>query len=387
MKAHHCSVAGGGAAAPDPDDVLAAALCGDAASWPFADDAGARSFLAAARRHRVVALVARRIRRGALEGIPTHVEQSLTQEVVRQAIVEERLAGETRRVIDALGGAGVPALLLKGTALAYTRYPHPCLRPRVDTDLLLRTTDRVRAAGVFERLGYTAATMTRGDLLLHQRSYEMTDRLGIRHLFDVHDKIAGPHAVANVMSWDELYGQSLPVPALGVHARAIGDVHALVLACIHRVAHHYDDPCLLWLYDIHLLANRGQSPFRRKVDPFWGEVDRLTQAGAAAAMCAHSLTRTRERFGTPVPPDLIDALHARADDSANTFGRGRMIDVLCSDLKALSGWRQRLQLVREHVLPPPDYIRTIYGVSSPMLLPALYAYRVLSGARRWMRPE
>jgi hypothetical protein len=368
---------------PDAERVLAAALRGEAPCWPFAGETASRAFVAAALRHRVVALVVRQIRHGALQGIPAQVERTLAQAVVRQAIVEQRLAGETRRVIDALGCGGVPALLLKGAALAYTCYPHPCLRPRVDTDLLIRPRDSASTAAVFERLGYRGATMTGGDLLLHQRSYEMTDGLGVRHLFDVHEKIAAPHAVANLLQWEELNGQSSPVPALGIHARALGDSHALVLACLHRVAHHYDDPCLLWLYDIHLLAKRGQV-----ADPFfWREVGRLTQDRAAAAMCARSLTRAREWVNTPVPSALMEALAARADNSAAAFARGRKIDVLLSDLNALSGWRQRLELLREHLLPPPDYIRSIYGVSSRLLLPALYAHRVVSGAWRWMQPE
>ena len=33
-------------------------------------------------------------------------------------------------------------LVFKGTALAYTCYPEPSLRPRLDTDLLIRRADR-----------------------------------------------------------------------------------------------------------------------------------------------------------------------------------------------------------------------------------------------------
>jgi len=43
---------------------------------------------------------------------------------------------ELREVLAALAGAGLPVLLLKGAALAYTLYPEPHLRDRSDTDLL-----------------------------------------------------------------------------------------------------------------------------------------------------------------------------------------------------------------------------------------------------------
>ena len=369
-------------ALPGDDDaqaLLAAVLRGIPARWPFTGEQAANAFLEAAARHGVESLVARQLRRGILSGAPKTVEQTLATAAVQHAIVEQRLAAELTSVVDALARAGIPSLLMKGAALAYTCYPHPCLRPRTDTDLVVRHEDAAAVWRVFEALGYEAPNMTRGDLLLHQRSYEKTDRLGIRHLYDVHWKIAAPHAVANLMSWEELQANAVPVPALGTHARAIGNVHALVTACVHRMAHHYGDASLIWLYDIHLLASRLDANE-------WNRLLSVCEHAAAAAMCAHGLSEAHERFGTIAPADLLETLRARGDDSARRFGGGRMIDVLISDLKALPDWRQRLQLVREHVLPPADYIRRLYGVRSPVLLPALYVLRAATGACKWLRP-
>jgi hypothetical protein len=359
--------------------LLVGLLRGIPVRWPFAGEQEADAFLVAAARHGVESLVARQLRRGVLSGAPKIVEQTLATAALQQAIVEQRLAAEVTSVVAALARAGIPSLLMKGAALAYTCYPHPCLRPRTDTDLVVRHEDAAAVWRVFEALGYEPPNMTRGDLLLHQRSYERTDRLGIRHLYDVHWKIAAPHAVANLISWEELQANAVPVPALGIHAHAIGNVHAWVTACVHRMAHHYGDASLIWLYDIHMLASRLDANE-------WGRVLRLCEHEAAAAMCALGLSEAHECFGTIAPADLLETLRAGGDDSARRFGRGRMIDVLISDLKALPDWRQRLQLVREHVLPPADYIRALYGVRSPMLLPALYLLRAATGARKWLRP-
>ncbi len=43
--------------------------------------------------------------------------------------------------------------------------------------------------------------------------------------------------------------RSTPAP------RDLPPPHALLMACVHRVAHHFDPPTLIWLYDIHLLAS------------------------------------------------------------------------------------------------------------------------------------
>lgn len=362
------------------ETVLSTVLRGDETRWPFLDDQAARRFLEAAARHGVQPLIARQLRRGVLSNTPALVQQSLARAAVQQAVIEQRLAMEVRRVVDALARAGVRSLLMKGSALAYTHYPHPCLRPRTDTDLVVRRDDVTAVSHVFEELKYEALNMTRGDFVMYQRSYSRTDRLGIRHVDDVHWKIANPQLAADLLSWDELERGAIAVSALGEHARALGDVHALLLACVHRIAHHHDSPRLLWLYDIHLLASRLSE---EQLQTFMS----LAVEKGAAPMCVHSLEMAGERFGTRLPRDLREHLTRRPADSAIRFDHDvRMVDILVSDLKALPGWRQRLRLLREHVLPPSDYIRRRYGVSNPLALPLLYAYRCLTGAFKWLRP-
>jgi hypothetical protein len=385
--------------------LLSAVLRGEATSWPSTGDDAAPRFLEAAGRHGVLPLVARQLRRGILTKAPEIVQEALARGAVRQAAVEQRLAAEARRVMEALADAGVPSLLMKGTALAYTHYPHPCLRPRADTDLLVQRGDVATASRMLETLDYEALNVAQGELVLHQRSYARTDRLGVRHIYDVHWKIAAPKIVADLVRWDELHARARPVPALGDHARALGDAHALLLACVHRLAHHYDSDSLIWLYDIHLLA---ASLDETQVRQFM----RLTAAEAAGSMCARSLALAHERFGTALPAELASLVDSgssrtrvgsglsrtlqRADDPAGRFHRRtRMIDVLVSDLKALPGWRQRLRLLREHLFPPADYMRRRYGGFGTrhrtfgidwLLLPALYAHRCVTGAWKWLQP-
>jgi hypothetical protein len=50
--------------------------------------------------------------------------------------------------------AGVTTLVLKGAALAYTHYPAAYLRPRGDTDLLVKPTDRAMADYALGTLRY-----------------------------------------------------------------------------------------------------------------------------------------------------------------------------------------------------------------------------------------
>jgi hypothetical protein len=364
-----------------PDEaVLSALLRGEETRWPYAGDAAPAAFLALVASHGLQPLIARQIRRGILLNAPASLVQPLARAAVQHAAIEGRLAAEVRRTVSALADDGVPALLLKGTALAYTHYPHPCLRPRTDTDLLIRPDGRAAAFARFEGLGYEALNMTAGDFVLHQRTYTRVDRLGVRHVYDLHWKIAGPQTVAEALRWDDLAGTAVTIGALGGQARAPDDAHALLLACLHRMAHHYDNPRLIWLYDIHLLASRLGDEAMRAFMP------RCIEKGLAE-MCIRSLALARERFGTQLPGE-VDA-HARvlADASRPVYHADvRPIEILAANLQALPSWRHRLRLLREHVFPPAAFIRRRYGVASPLALPGLYAHRLLTGVWKWLRP-
>ena len=72
--------------------------------------------------------------------------------------------------------------------------------------------------------------------------------------------------------------------------------------------------------------------------------------------------------------------------SASFAGRRmRKLDVLISDLRALSGWPSRLRLLREHIFPPRAYMRAAYGTTTDGWLPVLYIWRVARGAAQWCR--
>jgi len=171
------------------------------------------------------------------------------------------------------------------------------------------------------------------------------------------------------------------VPQLGPTARTISDVHALIVACTHRVAHHFDSELPLFLYDIDLLC-RGLD------EPSWNRVRGLISEKRIRSVCARSLSLANDLFGTPVPTDLVAApRNIEQDEPTAAYLRRalRRIDILRSDLSAL-GWRSRLQLLREHLLPSPAYMLASYGQRRMSLLPVLYIHRVLHGAFEWFRP-
>ena len=317
-------------------EALAAALVrGEAVNWP-ADAAHAEQarFLEMAAFHGVRSLLAYQLHRMDLwPRWPAAITARLTETARVDAALEVVYRLELERVVAAMGSAGVRPLLLKGVALAYRHYPEPSLRPRYDTDLLVHRTDLAAVGRAMHALGYRRSTLIPGDLVMPQVHFQKTDRLGACHAYDVHWKIANPQPFADLLPIDELRSRSVDVPALGSWARAPGDVDALLLACIHRVAHHHDSTRLLWVYDIHLIASGlDRQAFARFTD--------LAGASALTAICARGLRLARERFHTAVPDEAMAALTARttSEPSAVFLRHGRRkVEILLSDLRLWSG--------------------------------------------------
>ncbi|HTM27269.1 MAG TPA: nucleotidyltransferase family protein [Vicinamibacterales bacterium] len=349
----------------------------DGESWDGALDL---SLVRQAKGHDVGPLVYRALHRsGAWARQPDEVRQALTQIAGETALLDQLRLGHDRRVIAALAAAGVSPLLFKGAALAHRHYPESWLRPRVDTDLLIRASERNAAASVLERLGYGRAERPTGDHVTHQFTYVRATPAG-RIEYDVHWKIADPQVFADVLTVDEAAQRSVPMPVLGDAARAISDVDALVVACTHRVAHHFDTNCLLYLYDIDLLA-------RRLGDADWDRVAAIAAQKRVRRVCARGLTLAAGLLATPAPARVSRAMAVDESEPSASYlaPELRRVDILRSDLLAL-GWRARVRLLREHLLPPPEYVLRSYGTRHTALLPALYVHRIVRGAFKWVRP-
>ncbi len=331
--------------------------------------------LEAARSHRVDVLLADLLLRAPGEGV---FPREPLEDVVRLAAARELSeAHDLSRLVDAAHNRGLELLLLKGAALAYTHYRQPYLRPRNDIDLFLRSADLGGAEDLLASLGYERAPEADAEMWTGQRHYVKAAPSGAVHI-DLHWRVANPLAFAGALTFEDAWPRSVAVPALGPFARALSAPDALLLACVHRVAHHQDRINLLWLWDIHLIAS-GLSPAE------WNLLlDRATLS-RMRRVCARGLTLAQECFGTAIPDAASDALGAAADEPASAFLRGgfRPIDVARADLATLTTWRQRFALVREHLFPQAVYMRAKYPRWPAVLLPFAYLHRIVSGAPRW----
>jgi hypothetical protein len=362
----------------DLDTVLAGIVLGNrelSASLAFYDP---HTVCERAEYHGILPLVAHRVR--AAVDLPEALQARLQLGAKHELATDLVREAEIRQAMDASEKEGIDALLLKGAHLAYGWYERPDLRPRVDTDLLV-TPGACDAVGrILRGLGYELPSRATGALLTYQAAYRKHRHHVLVHVFDLHWRIANPQVFGAVLGFEELVRSAVSVPQLGSNARAPSAADALLLACVHRVAHHFDSNRLIWLYDVHLIAS-GLTAAQ------WERFMDLVERRKVAAVCRRSLDRTIDRFHTSIPEHVLADPRWRSplasEPTAAYLAPRRHVHNVVDDLQALPTWRDRFRLVREHLFPPRRYMREVYALSSRTPLPLLYAKRAVRGAWRW----
>lgn len=362
-------------------ELLCAILRGTPTALP-AFEAG-DALVSLARAHRVHLLMAWLAGPGPsdLEGIGGEGWASLAREMRIAAVTEAVRSAEAVRVAAALEQAGAQPLVFKGAALARTHYPEPWLRPRLDTDILIAPARRDAAMQALAALGYERPPFVSGRHVMHQAPFVRPGPAGLEHVVDLHWRIANVEAVAALRTHEELFARAASLDTGGEPLRVPAPDDALLLALAHRAAHHADSLELLWLYDIHRLAE-ALTP------PQWDHVLRVAGERAMRAVCARGLDLAASTLGTVVPGRVMEGLRvAGAVEPAAAFLRGDMrpVDRLWVELRAL-GPRRGLHLIREHLFPPASYVAEVYAVRRKWLLPAFYARRLVFGVARWFTP-
>ena len=362
-----------------PADLLARAVQGDL-SWVDTESWDCEALVRSSEHHGITALLwsALQGRPGSPAALVGRLGSAVTAEVARSAVQERELAS----VLRAFAEHGVDAIVVKGAALAYTCYEQPWLRKRTDTDVLIEREWLEFAAGALGAAGYMPATaLSTGEFVSHQAAFERRDEHGVSHVVDVHWKAVNPQILADAVSFKSVRTGSRLVSRPGLTLRVPDPSWSLLLACVHRLAHHQDQERLGWLFDIHLLArDLGASG--------WDHFIAIAAAQRVSAICADGLEASMRLVGASVPGHVIQILkHAGQGDPSKAYTEREQprLAVLRDDLRHLPRWRDRARLLREHAFPSASFMMSRYSGRRRAWLPAFYVHRLVTGAWKWMR--
>ncbi|HEY8009611.1 MAG TPA: nucleotidyltransferase family protein [Rudaea sp.] len=337
---------------------LAAALRGERPAWS-ADLGDTEGMLATACAEGVAPLVSHES--NARHGewlLPAEFEQGLAAATRAEAVSCLVREAECRRILDCLAETNLPALLLKGSALAYWAYDAPYLRPCVDIDFLFAShAAAATAARALARLGYAPLSRALpGDLTTFELGCVRV--VGGTHVWaDLHWGVGGAPLFANRLGIEELFAASIALPKLATTARAIGPVHAYLHNSTHRALqlHLGSGDRLKWHYDLHLLAQNFSAAD-------WNQLATLCEERGLAGTCQDAMESSAALFATQLPQSVVDRLtRARRTEKLDVRRMYSWKYMEYQNFRALPTLRQRLRWLRQRLVPNRVYLDDMYG--------------------------
>lgn len=342
---------------------LAAALIGPGEAGACPDAAAA---LKLARAEGIAALLHLRAQEGDA-AFPDSLHHGLHTAHAQAVALDLLQARATRSVLTALAEAQLPALVLKGAALAHWAYTHSHQRPRADLDLLFVDQAAVaRAASILAPLGFVleAQGAANGS---YQCSLQGQLGTGLPWCIDAHWRLTNHPVFAERFSFAELWAESWQI---GPGMRILGKPHAFLHACIHRINNLLigEGDRLIWLLDLHQIgAQLGTAD--------WQRIDELARDKQLAGPCLAAMDACERYFGSNWPASVSDALKQAA--ATEDF------DVDRADSRWYFEWsslrsrpaHSRLRWLLRKLVPDPDYMRQRYAVEGTGSLASAYLRR------------
>ena len=269
--------------------------------------------------------------------------------------------------------------MFKGTALAYSVYQKPSLRPRSDTDVLVSAKDKANFDRVFAQQGFNKLFAIEGSFVSHQSTYGK-HLLGETYLnIDLHWQINNRQMFASTFSAASLSKTSGKIDQLG-NAKLSKPIeipstlNSLLIAAIHRAGHHNKEDRLAWFYDIHLLANSLN-------DSQWLALSDSAIEKKIASITADALLTSQRYFASELNAQAIDRLQSNQDEPSRIFLQTDLSErhYFWADLQSLKSMPEKLTFLQETLIPTPSYIRQQMGTRSALLG---YAKRFIRGIKR-----
>jgi putative nucleotidyltransferase-like protein len=292
---------------------------------------------------------------------------------LRTAYLRDELRSRTysricQNVIDALASAGIPGVLLKGAVLAETCYKHPSLQHAHYLDILIKSGDLNRAVKMLGLHGFTCAEHSdwkpEGVELVHESGLPLVLH---RRLF---------RAPFYPIDMKEIWARSRTERINGAPTRVLCSEDNLFHICgsVFDLEPHQS---LRWVCDAWFLIQRS-------TDLDWNLLAERARGSRMVLPLMVTTCYLAESLGAPIPASFMDGLQAAAQETAPIEGEVALLAVQTSAqgglkkiLLSCDDRPTRKFVLKWALLPSREYMRFVYGVPTPVLLPLSYLYRPL----------
>lgn len=338
-----------------------------------------RGLLAYARGQKVESLLFAALKELSLLGrIPPAVHVAVEQAYWHTRVTNLLMADELAARLAVFAQAGIPVVVLKGAALAFTLYPDPALRCLGDIDLLVHAEQRTLAMAVLEDQGFAPyGEMQEGFCARYsnERAFRRCGKPPVQ--VDLHWALSGRSYWRQRTSMTWFWAHTAPWSVGGQPALMLGPEAQLLHLCAHAWQH--GTPKIRWSYDIALLLTRWS------ID--WDEVLAIAPIFGFTAALQATLASVGDLWGVQLPS--AGAAHLAAlpvpwgervlqEFIAVDHGRGLVL----LDGLGQADPRSTLAFWWKVALPSPEFMRRRYGLEGHAALAARYLQRAMIGVLR-----
>jgi hypothetical protein len=371
---------------------------------PLPEEIDWQGLLEAADRHGLIPLVSRHVQASAC---PEAVRRAFRGHARISALRTARMEGALATLLASLTASGVPAIVLKGPALAWNVYPSPWLRPYRDLDLLCREEHWEAIHELLVAHGYAPALPAvespppmawERKARYHVQYDRAADHLRVEIHFDLW------WYGLRLRMEERVWTRSVSTAIAGAAARTLTLEDQLLELCVHL--HHHGYSRLIWFTDLACLLRCPDG-----ID--WDYVVASARDEGVGVSVYYSLLFLDRLLGVAAPRAVMAALrpawvqswlHDRLWPPSDILGvdvRDRVLadfhevpeaEELLWNL-VLGGRRgEKLTYLGHLLLPPAAWLARFYGTTDPMALsrrrlvhaPKLLA-STLAGMERTMR--
>src|SRR5271155_3249668 len=334
-------------------------------------------FLVLAIHNSVTPMVGERLSSEGAAKLPRHVARALRLSYEVNALRSHHLAGCAVEIVDSFAAAGVPAIAIKGPALAIAAYGDLAMRVFGDLDFMVRLEDLPRAVAALERVGYSSPTYN-GEAI--QSGFFPDVGLDFARpdsVVDLHWQLSAsyfPFAPQSEQVWD----RTSEIDLLGRRVRVLGPADSILFQACHGSKHGWRT--LAQICDFaRLLATARPVNWMRLLDD--ARRTRSLRMLLLGAELAHSLELCE------VPAELLDAsrLDSRVASLSRRVTRGifdlnRAVDFeeWSIGLGSIEKLRDRFRYIIERLVAPklsdrvlmplPRALYPLYYPARPILL-------------------
>jgi hypothetical protein len=255
--------------------------------------------LESAETHRVLGVVATRLKEANFPGVPPGAQEKLRSRMRAQHLFTLSMTAELFRILEEFARAGIEALLVKGPLVSLLAYGDPAVRSYVDLDLVVRHEAILPAWRVISRAGFEAdvpeqavrAGKIPGEYLFTRPNAPQMVELHTEKTFRYYPR---PMRIGDLFARQrQIFLDGREVPALSLEDE-------FVLNCVHGAKHFWER--LMWPADIAAMTVRHP-------EISWERVAQAAKDVGAGRMVRVALLLGEHLLDSAIPEEMAASAH------------------------------------------------------------------------------